>query len=1202
MSKKSSNFAPDFETRFDMTKNHVFCLLVMAVMALNGTCAYAKGSVADSSAYAWRLDEAALILDEKQMSDEGDTIYTGSLVRYFYTDSGFYTVQYPAMTKIKDTIEVARLINKTEYNRIGANGKHREKSYQIRIRGGNRTIRFIDSIPQIDPFADTIIAPLEYRDYAYDTYRNVYDGEGNLLRQIRNYDYTRYYIDTDSLVKFIEKYKDSTEFPISEFNQIPYEVFDRNVLIQTDSSSLEMRFLNTAVYSYLPVVWELQSPIREERYADHILSMKSETNIKPYNKKPSRVTKSTRYNKYGTKTGTYELTERWTEDSVPTYYVMKDVSYLEGDSVLEVNESRSWSTDTAGVRHMTITREERLYDSSISQTLYAKKTVITDGIEKIYKDEQWVIEETENGKKAHLLYKDELVPTERNICITDSNNVFRSVGRYTIYFEKHTWNRYDDRYNVLFTCDSMQIESAYTDSIEWEGRQYPTTKYRPAWGSYSRKEYVYAEDNSVTHEKEYTHGFIDTWYLTKEKLVTDEYTWTMSVNTKDTTRTTSKKFTNGWDSESTKEKWDISSMKWEITESSKYVVTFDMTGEPVSAVSASTSNNNTRTDRSYYVFHRWDEAEQRYVCQEVAWSRYDTADLYSDEVIHPYDCEDYTYYNRKGEYLGYFFNCTSHYLPITDKSVNGLYNKYHYDIQGRVDTLFRYAFYGEWYLVRYYTYEYFPDGDSSVVALRHSYSMDDNIEDWMEFYQDYTPWDYKWYGNVWRGLLAGEDTLRAPLHEMRYLGATTYSHTFSTYNDDGVLLETRTYRDGSMTPVTQTHNTFSYDAEGRVAVHVAYKDSVPDTKKIYFYSEQTGEQTACITWSGYNKETGAWSKFAFANGGEHITDGEGRIVALTNYAASADSTGIVPAERYEYFYEAGEKDWILSDKYTWQETEWVCAAPTYRGKELKPYMFDEDGNMVSRAARQTTCDGLVDAEAWSFSYGSPMSQYSLLSPQTYGVAEATLASVFTNEDWLARPLEAYYTNVSAGGALNYTMSFRYTAQREEPVTFREPVTVEPEEESAFFTWPKVDGATGYSLTIWADEAHTVKLCTILFDAKGTVLAIDFSHMPARNQLSAISYQYSAIPSVALWQTEFSHRIEDLSPGTTYWYTLTASGEQGGILDSRSGSFRTLGESGTTTGIEDVHSNDVRCTKVLRDGQIYILREGRMYDVRGNRIK
>lgn len=1198
-----------------MKKSFILGLLLVAGMLLEGTCVYAQeaqgGQTISTDKYAWRLDEMVSTYDKKLVSDYGDLIYSGSLVRFFYTDSSFSVVRYPQVDRIADTIEVSNRISKTDYDQLGPDGKHREKVYNLRLHKGGNKVRFVDSIPQIDPFKDTVIAAMEYEDYAYDTYRNVYDEEGNLLRQIRNYDYTRHYIDYDSLNKFLEDYKESGEFSIADYNKLPYETYDRNVLIQTDSSSTEMRFLNTAVYSYLPVVWKLQSPIRTEQYKDHLLSMKSEINIKPYNKKPSRVTKSTRYNKYGIQTGTYELTERWTEDSVPTYYAMKDVTYLGGDSVLEIKESRAWPVDAEGEQHSKITREQRLYDSSINQTIYAKKTITTDGIEQIYNEEQWMIEETADAKKAHLLYKDELYPKVLRIYITvpNGNYIEYITIRYdTVYLEKHQWYRYDERFNILLAGDSAQVEVPYTDSVEWEGTKYSYKRYSPEWGTYSLKEYVYADDNTVVDEKEYTHGFIDTWYLTKEKLVTDEYTWTMSVNTKDTTRTSSKKYSNGWDSESTTEKFDISSMKWEITESSKYVVTFDMTGEPVSAISATTQNNNTKTDRDYYLFHRWDEDEQRYVCQRVAWSMYDTADIYSKETIHPYDCEDYTYYDREGNYLGYFVNCVSHYLPITHVNVNGIYNKRHYDAQGRIDTLYRYAFCGEWKLVRYFVYEYFPEEDGkAVIAKRHSYSLADTWTDYGIDSDDptqsnYSSWRYSNLGVDWHNRLSGADTIHAPLHEMRLVGTKTYSHTFKTYNADGWLLETRTYNDGSMTPVTQIHNAFSYDAEGRVAVHVAYKDSVPDTKKIYFYSEQTGECVAAITWSGYNKETEVWSKFAFANSGEHISDSEGRLVTLTNYAASADSTGIVPAEQYEYLYEPGEKDWYMSFRSVWQEPEWVCAAPTYRGNKQKHYTFDEDGNIVSRSARQITCDGLVDAEAWSFSYGSPMSQYSLLSPQTYSVAEATLASVFTNEDWLARPLEAYYANVSAGGALNYTMSFRYTAQREEPVTFREPVTVEPEEESAFFTWPKVDGATGYSLTIWADEAHTVKLCTILFDAKGTVLAIDFSHMPARNQPSAISYQYSAIPSVALWQTEFSHRIEDLSPGTTYWYTLIASGEQGGILDSRSGSFRTLGESGTTTGIEDVHSNDVRCTKVLRDGQIYILREGRMYDIQGNQLK
>lgn len=38
------------------------------------------------------------------------------------------------------------------------------------------------------------------------------------------------------------------------------------------------------------------------------------------------------------------------------------------------------------------------------------------------------------------------------------------------------------------------------------------------------------------------------------------------------------------------------------------------------------------------------------------------------------------------------------------------------------------------------------------------------------------------------------------------------------------------------------------------------------------------------------------------------------------------------------------------------------------------------------------------------------------------------------------------------------------------------------------------------------------------------------------------------------------------------------------------------------GIENIHRTEVRCTKVIRDGQLYLIYEGKMYDVRGQRIE
>ena len=38
-----------------------------------------------------------------------------------------------------------------------------------------------------------------------------------------------------------------------------------------------------------------------------------------------------------------------------------------------------------------------------------------------------------------------------------------------------------------------------------------------------------------------------------------------------------------------------------------------------------------------------------------------------------------------------------------------------------------------------------------------------------------------------------------------------------------------------------------------------------------------------------------------------------------------------------------------------------------------------------------------------------------------------------------------------------------------------------------------------------------------------------------------------------------------------------------------------------TGIEDVQRDDVRCTKVIRNGQVFILRDGKTLDILGNEI-
>ena len=146
---------------------------------------------------------------------------------------------------------------------------------------------------------------------------------------------------------------------------------------------------------------------------------------------------------------------------------------------------------------------------------------------------------------------------------------------------------------------------------------------------------------------------------------------------------------------------------------------------------------------------------------------------------------------------------------------------------------------------------------------------------------------------------------------------------------------------------------------------------------------------------------------------------------------------------------------------------------------------------------------------------------------------------------------------------------------------KEPeVETQPDEHSVQFTWPAVEGASYYTLIIWANEERTEKICTLTFNSMGQLVEIDFSkHAPVRRAMNTAA--------------SFSFRYNGLSEGTDYWFTMTA------------GSFATLGAN-TPTAIEEISDEtgtfEGSNGKILHNGQIYLIYEGRMYDVRGNRIK
>ena len=157
---------------------------------------------------------------------------------------------------------------------------------------------------------------------------------------------------------------------------------------------------------------------------------------------------------------------------------------------------------------------------------------------------------------------------------------------------------------------------------------------------------------------------------------------------------------------------------------------------------------------------------------------------------------------------------------------------------------------------------------------------------------------------------------------------------------------------------------------------------------------------------------------------------------------------------------------------------------------------------------------------------------------------------------------------------------------------KEPeVETQPDDHSVQFTWPAVEGASYYTLIIWANEERTEKICTLTFNSMGQLVEIDFSkHAPVRRAKNATG--------------TFSFRYNGLDVNTDYWFTMTASDANDTELFYASGSFATLGAN-MPTAIEEISDEtgtfEGSNGKILRNGQIYLIYEGRMYDVRGRMI-
>jgi hypothetical protein len=177
------------------------------------------------------------------------------------------------------------------------------------------------------------------------------------------------------------------------------------------------------------------------------------------------------------------------------------------------------------------------------------------------------------------------------------------------------------------------------------------------------------------------------------------------------------------------------------------------------------------------------------------------------------------------------------------------------------------------------------------------------------------------------------------------------------------------------------------------------------------------------------------------------------------------------------------------------------------------------------------------------------------------------------------------------------------------------VTVDPGQTTADFTWPTDSAAHSYQIDIYKDGAV---FCKLTLGARGELLGISFSAPKKGQSDNEQGTKDSAKPYT------LSFKVTGLDEASRYTYVLSVLDKNNAPLHVYVGDFATLGYPGelkydgneliptppiipgdpdaqTPTGVWEVQSDDVRCTKVIHDGKLYLMYKGTMYNVQGRKV-
>ena len=159
---------------------------------------------------------------------------------------------------------------------------------------------------------------------------------------------------------------------------------------------------------------------------------------------------------------------------------------------------------------------------------------------------------------------------------------------------------------------------------------------------------------------------------------------------------------------------------------------------------------------------------------------------------------------------------------------------------------------------------------------------------------------------------------------------------------------------------------------------------------------------------------------------------------------------------------------------------------------------------------------------------------------------------------------------------------------EETETDTEDVIIESGTTTVIITWPTEEGADTYTIVIKKDGEV---FCTLTFNADGQLLNIAFA--PGRNGNHPAQYAEAVANGKG-----YRFTVTGLTEATQYAYNIDVRDADNKTINSHSGNFTTQ----STTAVENTHSPSNECQKLLRDGQLIIIRDGVEYTIMGAEVR